>query len=440
MPPKRNQPVRAPPPPKRKRVYDEDEDDDDDDELSELSDTSPTDPTANDEEDDELSSELDSPESEAEDSYASEGAQDESDEDEVVNKPHTLTTKATKVSTQRATTTRRAIATQSTPKKPATVTAKKDSAVEIPTVKNTTAVAPTIRLKIGKDKLREATSSWTPPPGAADSHTTPTAAATQESAASLPIVSSMKPSATTGAVPRGRKVVQEVSSEDDESKEDEDDEMVDVDAEGEDEELDEDAEGDEDELNDEDAEGETDEEMADSEDEANGNTPGTDFLSRIGTPTDMSRLTNRQRTRMGDITTADHLLELPSGYEKPGAAKPVTLSAHEQELKRAEMARRRKNLTDQRLEEEKMDTINRLLKKQTPKMRRGRNTGTAGDATPANKEEAEAMGIEMPPPPTMVRWVSNKEGSRLSVPDSWLSSPIGKVFEPQTIPKFVMNQ
>ena len=37
--------------------------------------------------------------------------------------------------------------------------------------------------------------------------------------------------------------------------------------------------------------------------------------------------------------------------------KGITLSAHEQELKRAEMARRRKNLTDQKLEEEKVLTV-----------------------------------------------------------------------------------
>lgn len=67
----------------------------------------------------------------------------------------------------------------------------------------------------------------------------------------------------------------------------------------------------EDDLGDEDAEGETDDELMDSDDEM-GNTPGTEFMSRTGTP-DMSRLTNRQRTRLGDITTAD-LLELPSGF------------------------------------------------------------------------------------------------------------------------------
>ena len=52
---------------------------------------------------------------------------------------------------------------------------------------------------------------------------------------------------------------------------------------------------------------------------------------------------------------ADHSTD--RHLEKPGVNKGITLSAHEQELKRAEMARRRKNLTDQKLEEEKVLTV-----------------------------------------------------------------------------------
>ncbi|KAF8252192.1 hypothetical protein K440DRAFT_391065 [Wilcoxina mikolae CBS 423.85] len=276
--------------------------------------------------------------------------------------------------------------------------------------------APTIKLKIGKDRLREVTSAWTPPPGATDTGAPSTAAGTPESIAA-PIPTS------TSSMPRGRKVVQE-DSDDEEEDEDEEDDEEEESKMGEERDP-------EDELGDEDAEGETDDEMLDSDDET-GATPGTDFMSRTGTP-DMSRLTNRQRTRLGDITTAD-LLELPSGFEKPGANKAaVSLSVQEQELKRAEMARRRKNLTDQKLEEEKIDTINRLLKKQTPKMR-GRSRAT-GDATPADQGGDTIMGgVEQTPPPapTMVRWVSNKDGIRLAVPGSWLAAPVGKRFEPQT--------
>ena len=76
-----------------------------------------------------------------------------------------------------------------------------------------------------------------------------------------------------------------------------------------------------------------------------------------------------------------------------------------------------------------MDTINRLLKKQTPKMRiKGRATG---DATPADQFDTTMGGTEAPPPPTMIRWVSNKDGIRLAVPNTWLESPLGTQFEPK---------
>lgn len=74
-----------------------------------------------------------------------------------------------------------------------------------------------------------------------------------------------------------------------------------------------------------------------------------------------------------------------------------------------------------------MDTINKLLKKQTPKMRnKGRDTGVA---TPADLEPNSMP--ESFPVPKMVRWVSNKDGIRVGVPDAWLVGPAGKVFVKQ---------
>lgn len=153
-----------------------------------------------------------------------------------------------------------------------------------------------LTLKMGRDKLREATSAWTPPPVATADGSAGTANATEES-------SSEEVPTRTG---RGRKIVEEDSESDEDEDEDEDE-----DAEGEDEE-DEDAEGEDDDgLNDEDAEGETDDEdMLDSDDEGTGvNSP--DFRSRDGTP-DMSRLTKRQKSRLDEVYSAD-LLELPTG-------------------------------------------------------------------------------------------------------------------------------
>jgi Ino eighty subunit 2 len=92
------------------------------------------------------------------------------------------------------------------------------------------------------------------------------------------------------------------------------------------------------------------------------------------------------------------------------------------------MARRRKNLSEKRNEEEKMDTINRLLKKQAPKRRgkisqaeiaAGANAADTPDPTGSAAEER----YEGPDPadPVFARWVSRKEGTLLGLPFEWKS-------------------
>ena len=97
----------------------------------------------------------------------------------------------------------------------------------------------------------------------------------------------------------------------------------------------------------------------------------------------------------------------------------------------------------------KMDTINRLLKKQAPK-RRGRAPGLATTAADAGMTDAgggstsgggdaqnnagastsmfatsEAeMGSAL-----YVRWINSQKGSVLAVPQEWLDAPVGKVFK-----------
>lgn len=71
-----------------------------------------------------------------------------------------------------------------------------------------------------------------------------------------------------------------------------------------------------------------------------------------------------------------------------------------------------------------MDTINRLLNKQPPK-RRGRQAAADGaEATPADQEPAEPEKAD----PTMVRWISNKSGFKVNVPEEWLGTPAGRLF------------
>ncbi|KAL3462888.1 PAPA-1-like conserved region-domain-containing protein [Aspergillus heterothallicus] len=131
---------------------------------------------------------------------------------------------------------------------------------------------------------------------------------------------------------------------------------------------------------------------------------------------DMSRLTKRQRGSLGN-----DFLQLPM---EPQIKKHLT--AEERAMRRAEMARRRKNLSEKRNEEEKMDTINRLLRKQAPK-RRGR-IPAAEAAENAAADQQEAAPDAEPIDPTMVRWVSGREGSRVGVPEEWLGTPGGQIF------------
>jgi Ino eighty subunit 2 len=65
-----------------------------------------------------------------------------------------------------------------------------------------------------------------------------------------------------------------------------------------------------------------------------------------------------------------------------------------------------------------METINKLLKKQAPKV--ARRAHGAGDETP----DSEAQK----PNPVFVRWISTKEGNRVAVPEEMLAGPVGKVF------------
>lgn len=129
---------------------------------------------------------------------------------------------------------------------------------------------------------------------------------------------------------------------------------------------------------------------------------------------DSGKQTKRQRGNLGN-----DFLQLPM---EPQVKKHLT--AEERAMRRAEMARRRKNLSEKRNEEEKMDTINRLLRKQPPK-RRGRAAAAEGtDTTPAEPEALEPEKAD----PLMVRWVSDASGCKVHVPDEWLGTPAGRLF------------
>ncbi|KAK2671094.1 hypothetical protein RAB80_013516 [Fusarium oxysporum f. sp. vasinfectum] len=128
---------------------------------------------------------------------------------------------------------------------------------------------------------------------------------------------------------------------------------------------------------------------------------------------DLTKMTKRQRARFED-DNAHQYMKLSDEVQ----AKKV-FTAEELSMRRQEMARRRRNLSEKRNEEVKMETINKLLKKQAPKINRKAAAAGAGGLEDSNK-----------PDPVFVRWVSNKNGVRVAVTEEMLDSPAGQVFKP----------
>ncbi|CAO2651072.1 Nn.00g093690.m01.CDS01 [Neocucurbitaria sp. VM-36] len=175
-----------------------------------------------------------------------------------------------------------------------------------------------------------------------------------------------------------------------------------------------DGEEDDAEGEDEDAEGDEDDEMAAQNEDEDEDMNSDEDMSRDQTP-DVSKMTKRQRAIINE--DSDGALMALSNE----AQKKKHLTAEEHAMRRAEMARRRKNLSEKRNEEEKLDTINRLLKKQPPK--RGRRV--IQDITESGQEEE-------PEPeranPLFVRYIQNAKGSQMGIPDEWLQGPAGSLF------------
>lgn len=75
-----------------------------------------------------------------------------------------------------------------------------------------------------------------------------------------------------------------------------------------------------------------------------------------------------------------------------------------------------------------METINKLLSKPAPKRRTRAEmiaAQLAADMTPGAEDEEGGPRAG----PLFSRWINNKNGSRVAVPDEWLESPIGDVFK-----------
>lgn len=74
-----------------------------------------------------------------------------------------------------------------------------------------------------------------------------------------------------------------------------------------------------------------------------------------------------------------------------------------------------------------METINKLLSKPAPKRRTRAEmiaAQQAAEMTPGEEDENGGPRAN----PLYSRWVNNKQGSIVAVPDEWLDSPLGDVF------------
>ncbi|KAI8973334.1 PAPA-1-like conserved region-domain-containing protein [Mycotypha africana] len=114
-------------------------------------------------------------------------------------------------------------------------------------------------------------------------------------------------------------------------------------------------------------------------------------------------MTKRQRAKMNRETPEEYL-ELPMD-----TGKKKFLTEEEEQLRRSEVARRRKNQSIQRAEKDKADTINRLLKKQATKSKRIIDDAAEEKETPHEK-------LRRLQDPNRLRYIDNKDGCQLIIP------------------------
>ena len=146
---------------------------------------------------------------------------------------------------------------------------------------------------------------------------------------------------------------------------------------------------------------------------------------------DLSKLTRRQRHTEDDGA----LMALSNEAQKKKFFTPEQIT-----MRRAEMARRRKDLSEKRNEQEKADTLRRLLHKPAP-TRRSRaqvladaereefgpgRAGLRSESVAGDEEDGEPQERANR---TYTRSVIGYEGSRVGVPVEWLEAPAGKLFE-----------
>lgn len=148
-----------------------------------------------------------------------------------------------------------------------------------------------------------------------------------------------------------------------------------------------------------------DEELDDiEEDEEDNAEDGLPSDEEEGSVSNEENLTARQRAKINGSDV--HVPDLADLADRSfGGRKKKVLSVEEEKIKRAELARRRRNLSERRLEEEKQGTLDKLLKRRATKTRKDEQTQAQGEA------KLDAVKRH----PALSTWRSSRSGMTLSV-------------------------
>jgi len=132
---------------------------------------------------------------------------------------------------------------------------------------------------------------------------------------------------------------------------------------------------------------------------------------------DITKMTERQRAKleMEEAGSQDDEVDQSQNHQLLSLSNNVkqrrVLTEEENQLRKAEIARKRKNLTERKLEEEKQETINKLLKRK------------AGKVTAATMKEDEEINLKEKPRRPQIQhealftWVSKRDSFALRVPE-----------------------
>lgn len=134
----------------------------------------------------------------------------------------------------------------------------------------------------------------------------------------------------------------------------------------------------------------------------------------------------KEKANQGATESGSELQELP--VVEDSSSKKSKLTESEIALRKSEMSRRRRNQTEKKLEDDKIETINRLLKKQVT--RRSNREKAGQEDSEADMEDDETTGIvekkvvdprqvrlelKQAPRP-FLRYIQSTRGSTLSLP------------------------